>query len=262
MEQFNLWENPPLAIVDGETPSILYFPTEDKKHDACAVIFAGGGYGGRAKHEGEGYAEYLNSRGVDAFVVNYRVSPHIFPTELLDARRAVRFVRANAEKFGINPEKLFVMGSSAGGHLAALLSTYQGEIEGEGVDFIDEISPFPNAQVLCYPVLDIEGHAPSYKCLLGHDMTNWRCVTPRLLATENTPPAFMWHCAGDAIVDAQNTLRYSSRLMELGVLHECHIYPEGRHGIGLATEERFDGCEYMRSWADMMWNWLVYIGII
>ena len=260
MESYKLWENAPLMIEDGEVPTIDYYPSDCKRTRATTVIYAGGGYSHRAKHESIGYANYLNRCGMDAFVVNYRVSPNRFPAQLLDARRGVRFVRANAEKFGIDPTRVAVIGSSAGGHLAALVSTYKDEIDGEGIDEIDEFSPIPNAQILCYPVLDIEGHVGSYRALLGDNIKDWRKVTPRLLADKDTPIAFMWHCEGDAVVDCANTLRYSMRLFELGVSQECHIYPRGSHGIGLVEEERFAGKEYMRSWARMLIDWFTLNG--
>ena len=171
----------------------------------------------------------------------------------------MRYVRANAEEFGINPNKIIVIGSSAGGHLAALVSTYKAPIDGEGVDSIDDISPIPNAQVLCYPVLDSKGHRASYSRLLGEDKVDelQDSVTPMLIADENTPITFMWHCEGDKVVDPRNTIRYSMKLLDLGVSHEMHIFPRGRHGVGLVyNDDRFVGEEYMESWADMCIAWL------
>ncbi|MBO7292531.1 MAG: alpha/beta hydrolase, partial [Clostridia bacterium] len=169
MTVYPLWEGtfPGTAT---ETPAVTFYPPAEKKSDAAVVIFPGGGYHHRAKHEGEGYAEFLNGFGIAAFVVDYRVTPAYFPDPLLDARRAVRFVRANAERFGIDPQKIAVMGSSAGGHLAALVSTYLERIEGEGVDAIDEFDALPNAQVLCYPVISSDeriAHVGSFRTLLG-----------------------------------------------------------------------------------------------
>ena len=107
----DLWENTPPDYTEGEIPKLTYYPAESKKGRGTVVICPGGGYSGRANHEGEGYAVFLNECGLDAFVLDYRVAPNRFPTPLLDARRAVRYVRANAEKYGINPEKIAIMGS-------------------------------------------------------------------------------------------------------------------------------------------------------
>lgn len=244
-------------LIEGEeVPSIDYYPAAERTSRMAMLIFAGGGYAYRTEREDVHYAEYFNKQGIDAFVVNYRVKPYRFPVELLDARRAVRFVRANAEKFDIDPTRVVVIGSSAGGHLAALVSTYRGEIDGEGVDEIDNVDPIPNAQVLCYPVLDIEGHVMSYSNLLGDKIKEYKAVTPRLLATGDTPMCFMWHCECDGAVTAMNTYRYALRLLELGVSHECHIYPRGTHGMGMLTDSRFKGHEYMLSWTTELMAWL------
>ena len=136
-ERCKMWENTP--GMNEEIPVIEYYKPENMISDAAVIIFPGGGYLRRAKHEGEGYAKFLNEHGISAFVVQYRVSPHRFPLELLDARRSVRYVRYYADKFGIDKNKICVMGSSAGGHLAALVSTYMNSIDFEDVDEIDMI---------------------------------------------------------------------------------------------------------------------------
>ena len=257
MESYALWESTPLMIEGESAPKFTYYPAREKRTSATTIIFPGGGYAYTTEYDGMNYALYLNEKvGMDAFVLHYRTLPYHFPAPLLDARRAVRFVRANAEKFGIDPNRIAVIGSSAGGHLAALVSTYKGEIDGEGVDEIDEISPIPNAQVLCYPVLDMEGHVISYRNLLGDRVGSLRkSVTPPLIADKDTPICFMWHCEDDSVVDAKNTYKYGMRLLELGVSHELHIYPHGTHGLGLITDEEFKGHEYMRSWSDMLLKW-------
>lgn len=264
MKDIKMWDDIPLMKEGGHAPYMTYFAPKQAS-DAALIIFAGGGYAHRARHEGEGYAEYFSEAGLHCFVVHYRTNPYLFPVELLDARRAVRCVRADAEKYGIDPNKIAVIGSSAGGHLAALVSTFRGPIDGEGVDAIDEIDPTPNAQVLCYPVLDPQGHLGSYIRLLGTDSfaSSWRKVTPYIIADEKTPICFMWHCEGDKVVDAANLLRYSAKLLELGVSQETHIYPRGRHGIGLVKgDDRFIGEEYMESWAPMAVKWFKLHGFI
>lgn len=263
MQEFKLWENTP-----GNTdfiPVIEYYGAENKKTDSTVVIFPGGGYYVRAEHEGKGYAQYLNSIGMDAFVVQYRVHPNVFPTELADARRSIKWVRANAEKFGINPNKICVMGSSAGGHLAAMVSTYDGEIEGEinfeNNDEIDKMSYKPNYQILCYPVVNISDlsitHTGSVTGLLGEQLQWAAYLDPALIANENTPPAFIWHTSDDNAVNVSNSLKYGEKLRACHIPFEMHIFPNGPHGMGLA-----EGNEYVSQWSGMLKSWLKYNDLI
>ncbi len=252
-KEFLLWEDKVPGYIGGEIPKITYYPSKNKKGDGAVVIFPGGGYAMRADHEGKGYAKYLCNNGIDCFVVDYRVSPNRFPYPLLDARRAVRFVRANAGKFGVNKNKIAVMGSSAGGHLAALLSTYKLPVEGESADNIDSNDFMPNLQILCYPVIDIEGHRGSFVNLLGDNADELAdTVTPYLLCDKNTPPVFLWHTSCDPAVNVINSYRYAIALRKLSVQVEMHIYPEGGHGLGLAESTPFISgwsarlCEFLR----------------
>lgn len=237
METFRLWESTPGLC--EEVPVVDVYVPENKTSDAAVVIYPGGGYGKRAPHEGQGYAEFLNSHGITAFVVQYRVSPHTFPLPLLDARRGVRWVRKNAEKYGIDKNKIAVMGSSAGGHLAALTSTYTAPIDFEDVEPIDE-DFLPNMQILCYPVIvapapDKVAHFGSYRNLLGGEyFTKAFDYDPSLLASETTPQAFIWHTAADAGVNVINSYTYASVLRKNNVPVEMHIFPDGPHGLGLA----------------------------
>ncbi len=258
MMKMKLWESDIPGYFDGsETPALTYYPTESKRGRGTVVILPGGGYSCRAPHEGEGYALYLNSIGLDAFVVDYRVSPTRFPYPLLDSRRAIRTVRANAEKYGIDPDKVAIMGSSAGGHLASITATYKKPIDGEGVDEIDAFDYMPNAQILCYPVIDIAGHVGSFNNLLGDNVSKHKEVTSYLLADKSTPPLFLWHTSSDGGVDVNNSLRYATRLHELGIPYEMHIYPIGVHGLGLAnTTEHNRLVPYVQDWAMHLEKWL------
>ena len=250
----DLWQN-------GEhATQITFYEAENKKTDAAVVIFPGGGYHIRAEHEGKGYAEFLQSKGVSSFVVDYRVFPDCFPLPLLDARRAVRFVRANAEKFGIDPNKIAVMGSSAGGHLAAMESTYTEKIDGEGVDEIDGFDYIPNAQILCYPVLlnyyNEFSHQGSYEALLGEDNLEFAPkVDPVLNVTDTTPQAFIWHTAEDQGVNVINSYEYAKALRLHNVPVEMHIFPFGRHGLGICK-----ATPHVAQWAGLMINWFKEIG--
>ena len=162
--------------------------------------------------EENGYAH-----GIAAFVCWYRVSPHRFPLPLLDARRAIRYVRAHAEEFDIDKDQVYVMGSSAGGHLAALISTYYEPIPFEHMDAIDEQSAKPNGQILCYPVIKLLGkgitHLDSGKNLLGERQAELgEKLSPNQIVTPETPKAFIWHTFDDPCVSAINSLDYAKAL--------------------------------------------------
>ena len=147
VKKMSLWRNIP--GLSEENPEIIPYIPDTKKTDIAVVILPGGGYAIRSEHEGKGYAEFLNKNGITAFVVEYRVSPHRFPLPLLDSRRAIQWVRYYAEKYGIEKNKVLIMGSSAGGHLAALTSTYFHEInEFEINDEISKEDYVPNGQIL------------------------------------------------------------------------------------------------------------------
>ena len=253
----DLWDEIP-GYNGGHKPVLEFYPAENKKGNGAIIIFPGGGYSIRAAHEGVGYAEYLTANGIDCFVLQYRVSPDRFPYPLLDARRAVRYVRANAEKYGIDPNKIAVMGSSAGGHLAAFVSTYTDPIDGEGVDALDELDFRPNAQILCYPVIDMMGHSGSFKNLLGENAAEiCDSYTPSLICDAGTPPVFLWHTSSDPGVNVINSYKYAIRLRELNVPVEMHIYPVGGHGLGLAPN-----LPYIQNWAPHLVDWLKLMNYI
>lgn len=254
-----LWQNTPgdcgsVPIIEAWCPSV-------KRSDAAIVIFPGGAYRGLAAHEGAGYGTFFAENGITAFSVDYRVYPHRFPLELLDARRAVRWVRSHAEKYGIRKDRIAVMGSSAGGHLAALVSTYRNDIDFEGLDSVDDESYLPNAQILCYPVICSPGqgaiaHKGSYYNLLeSRDEQVQSIVDPSLIADKQTPQAFIWHTAGDEGVNVINSYRYAEKLRILGVPVEMHIFPYGRHGLGLAEEQ-----PHVAQWSGLLLNWLKLLG--
>lgn len=258
MTTIQMWDKVPGMC--NETPVLEYFPAENKKTDATVVVFPGGGYTMRASHEGKGYAEYLNSIGMDAFVCEYRVSPHRFPLPLLDARRAVRYVRANAKKFNIDPDKVAVMGSSAGGHLAALVSTYNAPIDFEDTDEIDKLNPIPNASILCYAVIHKPDetkvtHFGSYLNLLGEGCNDYDNYSPDMLVNDNTPPAFIWHTSDDNVVNVINSYLYATALRQHGIKHEMHVFPHGNHGLGLA-----ENMPHVAQWAGLLENWFVDLG--
>lgn len=218
------------------------------------IVFAGGGYGCRCAYEDAAYAEYINSLGLTAFVVDYRCFPNQFPDELLDARTAVRFVRKNAKQFDIDPQKIAVMGSSAGGHLCALLSTYREKLTNEELTENYEVDYLPSAQILCYPVISTRPaimHEGSYRNLLGELFEQKDDFAPDLIADKDTPPAFIWHTFEDEMVNVVNSYAYAEKLKEVGASTEMHIFPYGQHGKNLSNDDQHVG-----QWKKLFENWL------
>lgn len=242
----NIWnENVPYA---GEfVPYMTEFPVDNAK--IAMVVLPGGGYLKRAPHEGEGYAKWLNTIGVAAFVVEYRVAPDRAPAPMADAQRAIRLVRQ------MGYEKVGIMGSSAGGHLAATVSVHHDYDFYEQQDDVDAVSPRPDFSVLCYPVIDMGEyrHHGSRENLLGYRPTaaTKDFYSAQLNVDETTPPAFIWHCAGDSSVPCQNAMLYAMALAENGVMHELHIYAGGGHGWGLAEDK-----PGINQWSESLKIWL------
>ena len=254
MNAFPLYDcETPLAVNDF-TPTLTFYAPEEKKSDACVVIFPGGGYVGRTAYEGKDYAEFFQRNGISAFVCEYRVKPASFPRPLLDARRAVRYARANAEKYGYAPDKILVMGSSAGGHLASLVSTYRDALEGEEHDSLREVCPIPNGTILCYPVIAMVGeyaHIGSRDNLVGETETPLETISTCDILDEKTPPAFLWHTSADEIVHVANSFAYATALHKHNIPAEVHVFPYGRHGLGLCSENAHDA-----QWTTLLLNWM------
>ncbi len=262
MEPIKLWDNIPGFC--EEEPILKFYPATKKQSDATVVIFSGGGYHLRAQHEGQDYAEYFNTLGMNAFVCEYRVAPHRHPIPLLDARRAVQYIRFNAEKFGINAEKIGVMGSSAGGHLAATVSTYLEEFSDvlNIKDEIDMVDFIPNFQILCYPVIALKdyGHIGSTKNLLGDKSEDENLINSLSAynnVSEKTPKAFIWHTFDDGSVNVKNSLAYAWKLKEYKIDCEIHVYQNGPHGLGLALDNLTVG-----QWSNSLKLWLMHNGFL
>lgn len=260
INEWNLWDD---TKQNRESTKMTVYIPDNKKSDMAIIILPGGGYCMLSDYEGDGYARFLAENGYTSFVVNYHVAPYEFPLPLLDARRAIKTVRFYADKFDIDREKIVIMGSSAGGHLAALCSTYFAPIEFENVDEIDKEDFIPNFQVLCYPVISLSekgiAHFASGRNLLGDKLEQKGVeLSPDLIVSEKTPPAFIWHTFADQEVNVKNSLTYAQSLKNYDIPTEVHVFPDGRHGLGLALEE--DGIsKYVSEWSKLLLRWLEYI---
>lgn len=250
-------------LSDIEIPQYqVYLPEAGKATGAAALIFPGGGYGVlAANHEGNEYAKWLNERGIAGIVVKYRVSGnqalgYQFPVPFLDARRAIRTVRAKAGEWGIDSKKIGVMGSSAGGHLASLCATRFGDTfpEEDRNDDIDQQNCRPDFAILIYPVIAMGaplGHSGSRANLLGKEPTvetlekysTYECVS------RATPPVFLLSTSDD-MVDCRNSLDFASACKAKGVPVTLHLFESGGHGYGL------HGKGDLATWPLLLEQWL------
>lgn len=257
-----LWpDKVPGALGEDEPdrPTVrIYQPPKDKSNGAAVVICPGGGYGIIAMdHEGSQVANWLNSQGITALVVRYRLGPkYRHPMPLTDAQRAIRYARANAEKLGISPHRIGVMGFSAGGHLASTAATHFDGGQKEAADPIDRVSCRPDFAILCYPVISLSAdfaHKGSAKNLLGDspDPKLLESLSNETQVTPETPPTFLFHTAEDTGVPPENSVAFFMALRKAKVPAELHIYQQGPHGVGLAP-----GDPTLNSWKDRLFDWL------
>lgn len=255
-----LWpEGAPGALGDtpADKPSLTaYLPEAAKRNGASMLIFPGGGYQHLAEHEGKGYAEWLAANGVTAYVLKYRLGPaYHHPAMLNDAARALRMVRFFAKRDGLDPARVGVMGSSAGGHLASTLVTHFDEGKPEAADPIERESSRPDLGVLCYAVITMGEftHSGSKKNLLGDSPASE--LVPQLSnenqVTAQTPPCFLWHTVADKTVPVENSLLFAAALRRAGVPFSLHLYETGAHGLGLGRPGK-----PAPPWADQLLYWL------
>jgi acetyl esterase/lipase len=218
-----------------------YWPDPAKATGAAIVICPGGGYGGLAGHEGEHYARFLNESGIAGFVLKYRLGSggYRHPVMLQDAARAVRLVRAQASEWKLDPKRIGIMGSSAGGHLASTLLTHFDAGKPDAADPIERASSRPDLGILCYAVITMGEytHRGSRSNLLGNEPTPEliRELSNELQVTKNTPPCFIWHTYEDSAVPLENSLHFAEALRKAGVPFDLHVYQKGSHGMGLGT---------------------------
>jgi acetyl esterase/lipase len=228
-----------------DKPQVTVWPAPPEKAAGTAIVVCpGGGYGNLAMdHEGKQIAEWLNTLGVTAAVLEYRHRGKGYghPAPMQDVQRAIRTVRANAEKWDVHPQRVGVLGFSAGGHLASTAATHFDRGNKKSDDPIERQSCRPDFAILCYPVIafgESYTHTGSQRNLLGEN------ADPKLIAefsnekqvTRDTPPTFLWHTTEDKAVPPENSVRFYLALRRAGVSAELHIFEHGRHGLGLAKD--------------------------
>ena len=223
----------------------IFFTKEIKQNQTAVIILPGGGYSHLAiDKEGTKVAEWLNSLGIVAFVLKYRLPSDLIMTNktvgpLQDAQEAMRIVRLNAAKWNIDPNKIGILGFSAGGHLASTLSTHYDE---RVYETSSKISARPDFSLLIYPVISMENditHKGSQTSLLGNNPSKELIdsYSNEKKITAQTPPAFIVHATDDTAVLPENSINYYLALKKNGVTSELHLYEKGGHGFGLGVKD-------------------------
>ena len=262
---FPLWpDGAPGALGTNATdiPTLtMFLPAPDKATGAAIVICPGGGYGHLADHEGSHYARWLNEQGIAGFVLKYRLGSKGYrhPAMMNDAARAIRIVRARATEMKLDTQRVGIMGSSAGGHLASTLLTHWDAGDTNSADAIERQSSRPDAVILCYPVVTLTDpftHKGSRANLLGTnpppDLVNE--LSAELQVNKSSPPCFIWSTEEDKTVPVENSLQLAAALRRAGVRFDLHIYERGPHGIGLGNKS-FD-TEKFHPWTKACEFWL------
>lgn len=251
---------------DVDKPWMWVYPAaKDTANGTAIVVCPGGGYGAHAvDHEGTQVARWLNSIGVSAYVLKYRLGPRYHhPAPLQDVQRAIQYVRANATANGIAPNRIGVMGFSAGGHLASSAATHHLEADANAAaDPVLKVSSRLDFAVLCYPVITMTeswGHAGSKRNLLGDnpDPELAKLMSSELQVSPKTPPTFLFHTAEDTGVPVENALAYFAACRKHKVPAEMHVYQFGPHGVGLAP-----GDPALSTWKDRLHDWLRNSGFL
>jgi acetyl esterase/lipase len=254
-----------LGTADADIPAITVFlPRTLAPGTPAVVICPGGSYARLASnHEGRQVASYLNSMGVAAFVLRYRLGPRYHhPIELGDAQRAIRLVRSHAAEWSLDPARIGIIGFSAGGHLAMTASTHFDAGAASAADAVDRTGSRPDFAVLGYPVISMTApwtHAGSRTNLLGEhpDPGLARDLSGENAVTAQTPPTFLFQTTEDTVVPAENAVHYYLALRQAGVPAEMHVFEKGAHGVGLANDN-----VALSTWSTLLANWLRLHGIV
>jgi acetyl esterase/lipase len=250
-----------------DTPTLTIFsPRKGSANGSAVVIFPGGSYIRLAGDlEGREIADWFTARGFRAFVLSYRLTSngYVLPVPLLDARRAIQTVRARARDYFIDPNRIVVIGFSAGGHLAALSGTQFVTGNPDADDPIDRASSRPDYLVLGYPwigAISLDTSHLNY-CKIFNLMDQCEALrlaySPDLFVTKDTPPTFWYHTFTDKTVPVEQGLRFYEALVKAGVPAEAHIFANGAHGTGLGK-----GDAALDQWPNLLENWLRTQGLL
>src|SRR6478672_11403684 len=266
-QEIPLWENGApgaLGQADTDKPTITAYRAPRGSSGTAIIVAPGGGYANLAtEHEGRQEAYWFNAMGITAFVLKYRLGPRYHhPIELGDAQRAIRTVRARAAEFSIVPDRIGMMGFSAGGHLASTAATHFDSGKSDSFDPIERAGSRPDFLILGYPVISFDPavtHTGSLKNLLGDnpDPKLIENLSNDLQVTAQTPPTFIFHTTNDNGVPVENSVRFYLALRKAKVPVEMHLFENGPHGVGMALND-----PSLSAWPTLLMNWLRARGML
>jgi acetyl esterase/lipase len=270
IQTIRLWAGPaPQAKGDScnDIPTLTIFdPHPGTANGSAVIVFPGGAYRGLAGNlEGRQVADWFTVRGFRAFILTYRLSSngYLLPVPLLDARRAIQTVRARAADYHISPDRIAVIGFSAGGHLAALSGTQFVNGKPDAEDPIERVSSRPDYLVLGYPWIGAISSDTSHLsyCKIFNVMDQCEALraaySPDLFVTKDTPQTFIYHTFDDQTVPVEQSLRFYEALVKAGVESEYHVFAHGAHGSGLGK-----GDPALDEWPALLENWLRAKGLL
>ncbi|HVA01559.1 MAG TPA: alpha/beta hydrolase [Terriglobia bacterium] len=254
-----------IGSTGADRPTLtVYSPEASKAVGTGVIVCPGGGYHFVAMdNEGKQPAKWLNSLGITAFVLNYRIAPRYrYPAEIEDGERAVRFVRFHAHDYGISPERIGIWGFSAGGHLASAVGTHFDSGKPQASDPIDRASDRPDFMILSYAVISFTTpytEKGSMQMLLGPhpDPKLVRSFSNELQVTAKTPPTFLFSTDSDQTVPAENAVLFFLALRKHHVPSELHVFRRGPHGVGLGQDY-----SSLSIWPTLLANWLRVLGML
>jgi acetyl esterase/lipase len=255
---------------DGDVPKLILTKARSESPTAAVVILPGGGYGGHAMgHEGYEFAEWFQSLGVTSAICTYRLrgkgnggEGYGHPAPMLDAQRAIQTLRSRANELNVDPNRIGVIGFSAGGHLCSTVSTRFSAPDPTSTDLVARVSSRPDFSILCYPVIAFGQpytHKGSERNLIGAnpDPELISALSNEQQVSDQTPPTFLFHTGQDSAVPTQNSIEYYLACLRAGVPAELHVFAEGRHGLGLARS--LPGAS---QWPSLCESWLRRSGFV
>ncbi|WKN41131.1 alpha/beta hydrolase [Tunicatimonas pelagia] len=268
-DTLQLWSDSAPGATGSEAkdqPSLIRYPApEEIATGAAVVVCPGGGYNMLAMdHEGHQIAKWLNSFGVSAYILTYRLGKNGYkhPIPMNDGKRAIRTVRAHAEKWSIDPNRIGVLGFSAGGHMASTLGTHFDAGDASANNMIEQQSSRPDFMVLLYPVISFTEdyqHAGSRRSLLGDnaDAELIASLSNERQVKADTPPTFLVHTNEDTGVPPENSIYFYLALRENNIPAELHVFEKGRHGLGMGS--RYSA---FSAWPELCEAWMLERGLL